>query len=163
VSTLDPGSSQEEKSGFPVAFLVGIGIVALLVGAAFLLNRGQAGVSSAEPPLPMAATEQAYAPSIRFADIQMARATNFLNQEFTYVSGTLNNDGARKIAKMDVVIEFRDQFGQVILRETRRLPDLREAPFAAGEHREFQLTFEHIPAEWNRQYPVIRVTGLLFG
>jgi hypothetical protein len=161
--TMDPGTYQEEKSGLPVAFLVGIVIVTLLVVGAYFLTRGQSSGPAAEAPLPMAAAEQAYAPSIRFADIQMARATNFLNQELTYVGGTLNNDGTRKISTMEVTIEFHDQFGQVILRDTRRLPDPRETPIAPGEHREFQFSFEHIPVEWNRQYPVIRVTGLVFG
>jgi hypothetical protein len=161
---MEPPVLREQKSRFPAAFLAGGIVVAIIVGALFLLTRNSHSPGpTAEPPLPMTAVEQAYAPSIKFTDIQMARATNFLNQELTYVAGVLTNDGARAIRRVEVTIEFHDSFGQVILRETRRVPGPYADPIAPGDHRDFQFTFEHIPAQWNRQYPVLRVTGLLLG
>ncbi len=38
----------------------------------------------------------------------MARAKNLLNQEFTYLGGTISNDGAQNIKAMEVTIEFHD-------------------------------------------------------
>jgi hypothetical protein len=31
----------------------------------------------------------------------------------------------------------------------------------AGQKGTFQVSVEHLPAEWNHEYPVIRVTGLV--
>ncbi len=153
---------QEEKSGFPAAFLAGVGVVLLLLGGVFLLTRSTKPAASAtEQHLPMTETEQAYARQIRFLDLKMSRAANFLNQEVTFVFGSVVNDGARAIREIEVTIEFRDPFNQVVLRDTRRVFGPRVAPLAAGQRREFQLGFEHLPTDWNRQYPSIRVTGLL--
>jgi hypothetical protein len=35
-------------------------------------------------------------------------------------------------------------------------------PLKGGQQRDFQVTLERgLPAEWNQQYPSIRVTGLI--
>jgi hypothetical protein len=50
----------------------------------------------------------------------------------------------------------------VILRERQRVVELTAAPLSPGQQRDFQITIEqHIPSEWNQQYPSIRVTGLV--
>jgi hypothetical protein len=160
---MEPSLMQEKKSGFPAAFLAGGAIVLLLLGLLFLLLRERGAAPGAPPPLPMTAVEQAYAANIHFSDIQMSRAANFLNQEVTYVDCTVANDGPRPIKRMEVTLEFRDPFGQVVLRETRRIPPPIEAPYAPGEHRDVRFTFESIPVQWNHAYPELRVTGLLLG
>ncbi len=153
---------QENKSRVPLAFLAGLGVVLLLLGGVFLLTRvTRPTPSAARERLPMTPTQQAYARQIRFLDLKMSRAANFLNQEVTFVFGSVANDGPRAIREMEVTIEFRDPFNQVVLRDTRRPLGARAAPLAAGQSREFQFNFEHVPSDWNRQSPVIRVTGLL--
>lgn len=153
---------REEKSSFPAAFAVGAIVVLLLVAGAVLLSRttrprGSAGAEN----LPFGPAEQAYAGHIQFQSIQMSRATNFLNQEFTYVSGTVSNDGLRTVRGLEVTLEFYDPFHQVVLRETDRLIAPGSGNLNASQRRNFQITFEHVPAEWNQQYPAIRVTGLV--
>lgn len=153
---------QEQKSRTPAPFIAGTVVVLLLLGGVVLLTRHiRPAESAGEQHLPMTATEQAYAKQIRFLDLKMSRAANFLNQEVTFVFGTVANDGARAVRDVEVTIEFRDLFNQVVLRDTRRVLGLRAAPLAPGQHHEFQFGFEHVPADWNRQYPSIRVTGLL--
>jgi hypothetical protein len=61
---------------------------------------------------------------------------------------------------VEVAFEFHDPFNQVILRETRRLLGPGAKPIGGGERSDFQVSLEYIPAEWNQQYPTIRVTGL---
>lgn len=161
---MDPAILKQQKSSFPAAFLAGALVVLLLLAGVFWWTRAQKSSGPpAEPPLPMTAVEQAYAAQIRFSDIRMARATNFLNQELTYVAGVLTNDGPRPIRRVEITIEFRDSLGQVVLRETRRVPGRAADPVAPGEHHDIQFVFEHIPLQWNRQYPALRVTGLLLG
>lgn len=152
----------EDKNRLLVSFLAGL-VIVLLVGGGFVyfVSRNKPGAGGAvEPPLPFGAAEQAYAVHIHFLNPQMSRLANFLNQEVTYVSGTVSNDGARNLREIEVTLEFHDPFNQVVLRETRRLLGSRAQPLGGGERRDFQVALEHVSAEWNQQYPSIKVTGL---
>jgi hypothetical protein len=155
---------KEQRSQFPVAFAAGAVVVLLVLGGVVLLSRGShpAGPGAAVK-LPFGPAEQAYAEHVHFRNIQMAKANNFLNQEFTYVAGTVSNDGARTLRALEVTVEFRDPFNQVILRETEQLVSPKGQPLGGGQRRDFQITLEHVPVEWNQQYPSIRVTGLMLG
>lgn len=157
-----PGDNYEEKSRFPVTFLAGI-IVVLVIGAgvALLIRRSQPTGIAAAAKLPFDEQSQSYAPRIQFQGIQMAHSTNFLNQEFTFVAGTIVNNGDRGIGGLQVNIEFRDQFNQTVLRDSEMLIPPTAQPLPAGQMRDFQVILEHIPSDWNRQYPSIRVTGLI--
>ena len=151
----------EERSRLPVAFLAGLVIVALLVGGAVLLSRysSPAGPETVKP-LPMGPSEQAYAPQIHFLEPKMSRAANFLNQEVTFIFGTVENGGNRRIKQIEITLEFHDPFNQVVLRDTQRLFPPNAAPLAPGQQRDFQIGYESISAQWNNVYPSIRVTGL---
>ncbi|MGH9704181.1 MAG: hypothetical protein ACRD4K_12475 [Candidatus Acidiferrales bacterium] len=154
---------KERESNFALMLALGAAVVLLLIGGFYLVGRMTRSNSPAaqQQPLPMGAAEQAYAERIQFLDIQMSRAANFLNQEFTYVTGNLSNDGTRTIRAVELTIEFHDPFNQVILREKQRVISQQDRPLPGGLRQPFQITFEHIPDEWNHQYPSIRVTGLL--
>jgi len=152
----------EEKSRFPVAFAAGAGVVLLVVLGLVLLTRGTSSQSpQVVKKLSFGSQEQAYAARIHFLAIQMAQSSNLLNQQFFYVAGTISNDGTQTIRALEATFEFHDQFNQVVLRETQRLIDMGAPPLAAGQHFDFQITLDHIPADWNRQYPSIRVVGLI--
>jgi hypothetical protein len=162
---MEPGESSysAERRRFPAAFLAGAIVVALLFGGFYLLTRifGSHGPATAVK-LPFDAAEQAYAERIHLADLHMARSTNMIKQEFTYVTGTMSNDGVQTIAAMEVTVEFRDGLNQVILRDSQFvIAPNSDPPLNAGLSREFQITLEHVPAEWNQEYPSIRVTGLV--
>ena len=153
----------EERSRLPVAFLVGIVIVALLVGAAVLYSRYSAPAETdLDKPLPMGPAELAYAEQIHFLEPKMSRAANFLNQEVTFVFGTVENGGNRKVKQIEITLEFHDPFNQVVLRDVQRLFLPSATPMLPGQQRDFQVGYEHLPAQWNNGYPSIRVTGLSF-
>src|SRR5260370_11732678 len=150
-----------ERSRLPAAFGAGLVIVTLLIGAAVLLSRHcTPGGSEVLKPLPMGPTEQAYAPQIHFLEPKMSRAANFLNQEVTFVFGTLENGGNRRIKQIEITLEFHDPFNQVVLRDKQRLFSQYDSPLGPGQQRDFQVGYEHISAHWNNVYPTIRVTGL---
>ncbi len=152
----------EEKSRFPVAFMAGI-VVVVMMGAilAFAIKKTQPTGIAAAKNLPFGSEERGYAPRIQFTGILMAHSTNFLNQEFTFVAGTIVNQGDKAIVGLQVTIEFHDQFNQSILRDSEMLLQPPAAPIPAGQMRDFQVILERIPSDWNRQYPSIRVTGLV--
>ncbi len=161
---MEPGESSysAERRRFPLAFALGILLVAIIFGSFVVLTRHMRSPAQASAvKLPFGTAEHAYAERIHFTGIQMARATNFLKQEFTYVAGTIQNDGVQNIGALQVAVEFHDDLNQVVLRETEVLIAPNSEPLPAGQRRDFQITLEHIPAEWNHQYPSINVTGLI--
>ena len=159
--------ASEENNGtqgsrqFPVAFVAGAVIVLILSGGVVLLSRTIRTNAPVQVALPFGAVESAYSPKIQFQNLQLARSTNMLNQEFTFVGGTLSNGGDHSVAGLEAIFEFHDQFHQVVLREKRQLIAPPSAPLAAGAEQPFQIVLEHVPADWNQQNPTIRVTGLV--
>lgn len=153
----------EERSGLPIAFLIGIVIVSLLVGAAILYSRySSSSDSEVEKPLPLGVEEQSYASNIHFLEPKMSRAANFLNQEVTYVFFTVENAGTRRVQNIEVTVEFHDPFNQVILRDKQRLFLPNAPPFEPGQKRDVQIPYEHIPPQWNNGFPSVVVSGLSF-
>ncbi len=157
----EAGVEQEDKKRFRVSLAAGAGFVLIVLAALFVLTRQtRAPGAGAVERLPFGQEEQAYAARIHFLGLQMSRAANMLNQEVTYITGQVSNDGVRTIREVEVTLEFRDQFNQVVLRETRPLLGARARPLGGGERRGFQVSLEYVPEAWNQQYPSIQVTGL---
>ena len=156
-----PASEESSSSRFYVALAAGAGVVVLLIIAAILLGRGSGEKTAGQPaPLPFGATEQAYAEQIHFSNLKLTQATNMLNQEFTYVVGTVSNTGNRPVRAIEVTVEFHDLVNQLVLRDTVRVFPPGTAPLSPAHERDFQLTFERVPQGWNHQPPSMRVTGL---
>lgn len=151
----------EEKSRFPSIFLAALAAIVLAVAALLLLTRNPKSAGTEAARLPMGPAEQAYRVNVRIFDLRMSRAANFLNQEVTFLFGSVANEGSRSIRDMEVTVEFFDSFNQVVLRDSQHLWSPRASALRPGEVRQFQLGFEHMPADWNHQYPSLRVTGLL--
>jgi hypothetical protein len=153
----------EEKSGFPAAFLAGLVVVSIIVAIFLVATHSQKPAQpKQQPKLPFTADAQSYAANIHFDNLELSQSDNMLNEQFTYLDGVIANGGSRSIQAMEVLVEFHDPFNQVILRETHRVIAAPAAPLAPGKQRQFQITFfQHLPAEWNQQYPTIRITGLV--
>ncbi len=115
-----------------------------------------------ESHLPFGPAEQAYAPNVQIENLALSRAENFLNQEVTTLAGRLTNTGNLPLGNVELTVEFSDQLGQIVLRESRAVFALQTPPFAPGERRDFEVSFEHIPSSWNIQQPLVRVSGILF-
>ncbi len=151
----------ETRRRFPTPLLIGaIVLILASAGAYFALRPGPE--PEAARHLPFGPDEQAYASHLRLENLKMSRASNYLQQEVTFLSGTVTNDGPRTIHDVEVTVEYYDTLDRVILRERMPLFGARPVPLATGEKRSFQLGFEHIPPSWNHIYPTIRVSGLRF-
>jgi hypothetical protein len=153
--------SDETKSRAPMVLLVGLAALVLLIGGVYLVSYLTPTPTKARvQPLPMGPAEQAYVPQIQFLNPKVARAANFLNQEVTFVFGTVLNNGSRPVDQIEVTLEFHDVFHQVVLRDKERLFSPTAAPLAPNQRRDFQLGYETLPVQWNQAYPTIRITGL---
>jgi hypothetical protein len=148
--------------------VITLGIAALVVLAVaaslwFLFEplenkKGPAGGGTAGSK--MGDAEQEYAKNLRFENIGLSRAENFLHQEVTTLNGELVNAGAQPVQKVLVTAEFSDDLNQVVLRETRGVLGAPPVALAPGERRAFEIAFEHVPSSWNRQQPSLRVALL---
>ena len=154
-----PLNSEEHESKL-IPMLVGLGVVAVVVGlAVFLLKEKPKVVVS--PP--------AYAAKVKISDLKTSAAENFVGASVNYVDGTASNTGDKTLTHAVVRVTFKDSLGQVaqieeiplrILEKTARYDDaidLSVSPLPAGASAPFRLTFEHISAEWNHEYPDVQV------
>jgi hypothetical protein len=152
-----------DRPGNKTRVLVALG-AALLIGAlAFYFVRG-----TSQAPQPAGAQtglgpeERAYAANVGVDRLEISRAENFLHQEVTTISGEITNGGNRALAGVELTIEFYDQLNQIAQRETRSLFGPPGPPIPSGDHREFEVSFEHISTAWNMRAPAIKVTALQF-
>jgi hypothetical protein len=139
---------------------------ALVIGAlAFYFVRG-ANRAAPQPAVESRAglgpEERAYAANVGVDRLEISRAENFLHQEVTTISGEITNGGNRALAGVELTIEFYDEMSQIAQRETRSLFGPPGPPIPAGDHREFEVSFEHISTAWNMRAPVVKITGLQF-
>jgi hypothetical protein len=157
----DSGMLEEPRGRGPVVLLVGAVGMLLLIGGLYLFNHFMpAPAAPVVQALPMGPAEQAYASQIHFLEPKVARAANFLNQDITFVFGTVANDGPRAMRQIEITLEFHDVFNQVVLRDKQRLFSETAPLLAPHDQRDFQLGYETLPVQWNQAYPTVRITGL---
>jgi hypothetical protein len=144
-------------------------VAALLIGglAYFLVRSPSKNPAPAPGATPaqhgtIGPEERAYLGTVGVDHLEVSRAENFLHQEVTTISGEVSNGGARALASVELTLEFSDEANQVTQREVRGLFGAPGPPIPAGDHREFEVSFEHISAMWNMRPPAIRVTALEF-
>lgn len=150
---------QEGNSGSQRVLL----LVAASVAAAGLFlflwqGSGKHDAPSAPAHLGFGPTERSYAPSVRIENVALSRAENYLHQEVTTLQADLVNSGDQAVKSVEITIEFADEMNQVVLREF--LISSAPQPVAPKGSRAFEISFERIPPSWNRQSPVLYVTGL---
>ena len=156
-----PVYENRDSSGRIIAIAVAVVIVIALI-VAFLL-RGQPKGSSLPHP---------YAANLKLSDFKMSAAENFVGATVSYVDGTVTNTGNKTVTHAMVEVRFKDEMGQVAQREAIPLQvlkttgpypeavDLNVSPLGPGQSKPFRLTFEGISAQWNHEYPEIKVTDV---
>ena len=155
----------EEKPKTSVITLVIAAVVVLAIAGSlwFLFTPLQNKTEHAGPgaaAAKMSDAEQEYARNLRFENIALSRAENFLHQEVTTLNGEVVNGGKQPVQRLFVTMEFADDLNQVVLRETRGVLGAPPVALAPGERRAFEISFEHLPSSWNRQQPALRVASL---
>lgn len=154
----------ESNRSVSVPLIVAVLLGVLVLAAIFFLGNPSQRPSAPKVPEklpPLGSLEQQYSTRIGISDLRLSQFENFLGQTVTYVEGVLSNRGNRSLAAVELTFEFKDVLNQTVLRETVRVVGRRTSPLGPGLARSFRVGFDHIPADWNRRPPEIRVTGLL--
>jgi hypothetical protein len=159
-----PPSQDDQGAGKTRRLVVGAVSIVFLLMAFFLWRassrRVQPGVAGSQQAV--GPDERAYTSKVGVDHIEISRAENFLHQEVTTISGEISNGGNRSLASVELTIEFYDDLNQIAQRETRSLFGPPGPPIPPGDHREFEVSFEHISSAWNMRQPVIKVTTTQF-
>jgi hypothetical protein len=154
-------SGQDTRRGVPVVLIIGTAALIALIGLLYWASQyAPPPAVPHELPLTMGPAEDDYVAHIEFLEPNVARAANFLNQEVTFVFGTVRNNGPQAIRQIEVTLEFHDVFGQVVLRDKVRIFSPDAIPLESYHTRDFQVTYETLPVQWNQAYPSLRVSGL---
>ncbi len=110
----------------------------------------------------MKKTAQELSSRIEVSQVFFNTGENFLGDRVRYLNVTVTNHYNRPLSLLELTFTFVDQFGQVVLRESKRPIDEHKTPLPPGEHRDLSIGFEKLPQDWNRQHPSIQITRLKF-
>ena len=154
----------DERSGLLPTIGVGVLIVVIVVAAFTFLSRGE-HKGPTPPP--------AYSSKLVLSDLKLSAAENFVGGTVTYLDGKITNNGDKTVTRVIVEANFKNSLGQVVQRETLPIRvlkttgpypdvvDLSQAPLAPNQTRPFRLTVEGtLSADWNREYPELKVTQI---
>jgi hypothetical protein len=142
---------------------IGIAVVVAIIAMLIVISRTEQKAPSGPP---------AYAANVKFSELKMSAAENFVGATVSYIDGTVTNAGNQTVSHIVVEVTFRDSIGQLAQRETVPLRvlqtsgpypdavDLSVSPLASGQSKPFRLTFEGISTQWNHEYPELKVTDV---
>ena len=160
---LQTTSTVEERDTSKRAIIAAIAVIVVVVGIVALVLR-----EKPKPPVP----PPQYAASLKFSDVKLSQAQNFVGATVTYVDGTLSNAGDKTVTHVNVRVTFKDMNGQIaqveevsikVLRTTGPYPDtvdLSVAPLGTGQSSAFRLIFEHLSDQWNQGPPDLQITAV---
>jgi len=153
----------EERDNSRLIIVVAVAaVIAVMLAIALLLREPPKAIKVISP----------YAANLKFSDFKMSAAENFIGATVSYMDGTVTNAGDKTVTRLVVEVVFKDEIGQLAQREELPLRvlrttgpyqepvDLSLSPLAPGQTQPFRLTFDSISAQWNRQYPELRVTDV---
>jgi len=159
--TIEPSPlSQPQRETNWVPIILGVALVVVVVGLIAWFSRSTPNSAGGPPP---------YAANLKFSDLKMSQAQNFVGATVTYLDGTVTNTGNQTVTGAMIHVVFQDAMGEVAQLEDVPLHvlqtggpyldavDLSASPLAPGQSKQFRLTFEHVSAEWNQAYPELQV------
>jgi hypothetical protein len=134
-----------------------------VAGIAALILREAPRSNSGPPP---------YVANLKFSDLKMSQAQNFVGATVTYIDGTLTNAGDKTVTHAVVQVTFKDLYNQVAQIENVPVKvlqtggpyldtvDISVSPLAPSQSKPFRLIFEHLSEQWNQAYPDLQITDV---
>lgn len=159
------GTPTEARGGFPAAaWVVAALIVAVVAGVLFFAGRKK----TAPPPNTLQPAD-AYAANLPLSQFAMSESENLSGGKMTYLDGHVQNTGSQTVTGITVQVVFANDLAlppqidtvPLMLIRTREpyidTEPVSVAPLKPGDDREFRLTFEAVPDNWNSQMPQVRI------
>lgn len=159
------GAPPPERGGIPIAaWSVAALIVLVVVGVFIYVGRRR----PAPPPTTLQPAD-AYAASLPLSQFAMSESENLSGGKLTYLDGHVTNSGNRTVTAVTVQVVFQNDLALAPQIDTIPLTLIRTrdpyidtepvsvAPLKPGDDREFRLTFETVPENWNTQMPFVRI------
>lgn len=159
------GAPQEDGGRYPLATW-GVAALIVIVVAAVLVYAG--GKKAAPPPDTLQPADP-YAASLPLSQFAMSEAESLSGGKLTYLDGQVQNTGERTVTGVTVQVVFQNDLALPPQIDTVPLTLIRTkqpyidtepvsaAPLKRGDDREFRLTFEAVPDNWNAEMPAVRI------
>jgi hypothetical protein len=159
------GSQPDERPSYPMAAWGVAALIAIVLvgGLVYIGHKQPAAAPSTLQPA------DAYAVSLPLSQFAMSESTNLTGGKLTYLDGHLANTGNRTVTEITVQVVFQndeamppqiDTVPVTLIRMKEPYIDtepVSSRPLKPGDDREFRLTFETVPENWNDQMPEVRV------
>ena len=154
----------ESGSNPIVAWIVSGLVILLAIGTLLLVTHKKASIpGNVIQPL------ATYAANLPLSQLAMSESENISGGKYTYIDGHIRNTGDQTVSGITVQVLFRNDVQLPPQVETQSLALIRThepyidtqpvgaSPLKPGDDREFRLTFETIPNNWNYQMPEVHV------
>jgi hypothetical protein len=163
------GTKNQEKTSW-TPWIVAAVVVVLGIGTWAVI-----GHRNAPPPQNVGtglAPADPYAASLAIGGLKMSEADSFAGGKVTYIDGQITNNGPKTLNGVTVQVGFKNDLGEYSQRIAVPLSLIRTrepyvdtqavsaAPIQPGQQRDFRLIFDTVPADWNMQYPDVRVINV---
>ena len=154
-----------ESGSNPIVAWVVAGLVVLLAIGGLLLATHKKPSTPGNTIQPL----DAYATNLPLSPLAMSESENISGGKYTYIDGHIRNTGNQTVTGITVQVLFRNDVQLPPQIETQSLALIRThepyidtqplsaSPLKSADDREFRLTFETIPGNWNYQMPEVRV------
>ncbi|MGH9606641.1 MAG: DUF2393 family protein [Terracidiphilus sp.] len=154
----------QHRNWLPLAIAAAV-VLLVALGLLLVYQHGK----SAPTVTPVNAPLDPYAAHLTISGLAMSQSTNFMGSQITYLGGHIANTGNRTVTGITAQVLFRDYTNIVTQNETQPLRFIRmtkpyidvepvsAAPLKPGAARDFRLTFDGTPQDWNGAYPEIRI------
>ncbi len=167
--------SEPQKTLPKVKLITAIAACIVLLGAIYLFVRHQ---GAAPPPAPGASVSvpgllrpgntdfEYYKNRIRIENVKATLGVSFSNTRTAMISGTIVNDGSRRLEALEMHITLYDMWGKLSRERTafalRPGTGFSKKPMEPLEKRAFTISIESVEYYWNPKQIAYEITGLKF-
>jgi len=168
-------TSEPQKTFRPMRLIIAVGFLAVLAGAIFLYvhyQRGaqpRAGASAVVVPglLRTGNTNyEYYKTRVRIENVKATLGVSFNNARIAMISGTIVNDGDRRLEALELHISLYDVWGKLSKERTafalRPGAGYSGKPMEPLEKRPFSIGVEAVEYYWDPKQISYEITGLKY-
>ena len=168
-------NSEPQRTFSPVKLFIALGMLVILVSAILIYIRYQ---HKAQPATgtsrvvvegllrPGNTNFEYYKNKIRIEDIKASLGISFNNARIAMISGTILNDGDRRLEAVELHITLYDMWGKVSKERTafalRPGAGMIGKPMEPLEKRPFSIGVESVEFYWNPKQIAYEITGLKY-